>query len=307
MEAVSIAAGQIFTMFVIIVIAIVCYKKKLIANEGNNVLSNLLLYLINPCIIFCSYQKKFDVELLNGLALSFLLALFSHLLGMLLSWLFLRNRAADLINERMAVIYTNCGFLAIPLVHEIYGYDGVFYLTAYITVFNVLIWTHGVVYMGGRANRAEALKALKSPAILAVIFGLGCYLAGISLPKFVIAPLEYLGDMNTPVAMLIAGVCIAQSDLRHIFLKPRVYLVCLIKLILLPAAFILICKPFFGSGLLMGTLTIATASPAATMCMIFAIRYHHNSRYASELFAVTTLFSLITIPLSLMMLHAFPG
>lgn len=306
MEIVSIAAGQIFTMFVIIVVAIFCYRKKLITDAGNEVLSNLLLYLINPCIIFSSYQKEFDMERLKGLAFSFLLAIASHLLGMLIARLFIRKKTVDIINERMAVIYTNCGFLAIPLVNRIYGYDGVFYLTAYITVFNILIWTHGVMYMSGTASRSEALKALKSPAILAIIFGIACYLFGITLPKLFMAPIEYLGNMNTPVAMLIAGVCIAQSDILHIFKKPRMYLVCFLKLIVLPFVFILIFKPIFGDGVLMGVLTIATASPVATMCMIFAIRYHHNSHYASELFAVTTLCSLITIPLSLLALDVIP-
>ena len=70
--------------------------------------------------------------------------------------------------------------------------------------------------------------------------------------------------------------------------------------------FICIFKPFFGDGILMGVLTIATASPTATMCMIFAVKYDKNSTYASELFAVTTLLSLITIPLSLFFLQALP-
>ena len=306
MEIVSLAAKQIFTMFVIIIIAVVCYKKKLIDNNGNNVLSNLLLYLINPCILFCSYQKEFDAKMMNGLLISLALALASHLLGMLIAALFLRNKQADLVNERLAVIYTNCGFLAIPLVNEIYGYEGVFYLTAYITVFNFLIWSHGIICMRGSCEKKDMLKAVTSPASFAIIVGIIFYVAGIILPDFMMYPLEYLGDMNTPVAMLIAGVCIARTDITKTFKKPRIYLVCLLKLIILPLVFICIFKPFFGDGILMGVLTIATASPTATMCMIFAVKYDKNSTYASELFAVTTLLSLITIPLSLFFLKVLP-
>jgi len=301
-EIVSLAAGQIFTMFVIIVIAVILFKKKLIDEKGNEVLSNLLLYLINPCILFCSYQKKFDTEMLKGLVICLVVGLLSHLLGMLISVIFLRDKKADLINERMAVIYTNCGFLAIPLVNKIYGYDGVFYLTAYITVFNFLIWSHGVIYMRGSSDRKDILKAVISPAGFAIIIGIIFYVTGVLLPDILIAPLEYLGSMNTPVAMLIAGICIAQTDVLKIFRKPRIYLVCLLKLIILPLVFILIFKPILGDTMIMGVLTIATASPTATMCMIFAVQFKKNSAYASEIFAVTTLFSLITIPLSLFLL-----
>lgn len=302
MDIVLLAAGQIFTMLVIIIIAVICYKKKLIDDKGNQVLSNLLLYLINPCILFCSYQKEFDMKMLKGLLVCLVLALLSHLIGMAIAVLFLRNQAEDLINERMAVIYTNCGFLAIPLVNKIYGYDGVFYLTAYITVFNFLIWTHGILYVRGTGDRKDILKAVTSPAGFAIIAGIVFYIAGIVLPEFIISPLEYLANMNTPVAMLIAGVCIAQTNILKTFVKPRVYIVSMLKLILLPFVFILIFKPFFGDGIMMGVLTIATASPTATMCMIFAVKYDKNSLYASELFAVTTLLSLITIPLSLYLL-----
>ncbi len=302
MDIVLLAAGQIFTMLVIIIIAVICYKKKLVDDKGNQVLSNLLLYLINPCILFCSYQKEFDMKMLKGLLVCLVLALLSHLIGMAIAVLFLRNQAEDLINERMAVIYTNCGFLAIPLVNKIYGYDGVFYLTAYITVFNFLIWTHGILYVRGTGDRKDILKAVTSPAGFAIIAGIVFYIAGIVLPEFIISPLEYLANMNTPVAMLIAGVCIAQTNILKTFVKPRVYIVSMLKLILLPFVFILIFKPFFGDGIMMGVLTIATASPTATMCMIFAVKYDKNSLYASELFAVTTLLSLITIPLSLYLL-----
>lgn len=306
MEIVSIAAGQIFTMFVIIVIAVICYKNKLIDDNGNTVLSNLLMYLINPCILFGSYQKEFNPDMLRGLLICIILGLVSHVFGMILATLFLRNKKADLVNERLAVIYTNCGFLAIPLVNKIYGYEGVFYLTAYITVFNFLIWSHGILYMKGSWDKKDLLKALYSPASLAIILGIIFYVAGIILPDIIMSPLEYLGNMNTPVAMLIAGVCIAQTDIRYTFRKPRIYLVCLLKLIILPIVFICVFKPFFGDGVLMGVLTIATASPTATMCMIFAVKHNKNSTYASELFAVTTLLSLVTIPLSLFLLKTIP-
>lgn len=306
METVSLAANQIFVMFIIIVLAVICYKAKLLDKDGNKVLSNILMYLVNPCIIFCSYQKEFQPRLVKGLLISLGLALVSHILGILLAQVTIRGKKVDIINERMAIIYSNCSFLAIPLVNRIYGLEGVFYLTAYITVFSIFIWTHGVLLVGGREQKQGLIKSLCSPTILTVIIGLIFYLTGIRLPKIFIEPLQSIGNMNTPIAMIIAGICIAQVDLRKTLFKWRIYLISFFKLILLPVCIILLAKPFLGNSMVCGVSVVATASPVATMCMIFAVRYKRDSQYASELFAVSTVLSLGTIPLVLYILEILP-
>lgn len=303
MGTVSMAAGQIFTMFIIIMLSILCYKAGFVDDNGNKTLSNILMYLVNPCIIFESYQKEFDERLVRGLIISFGLAIAAHLIGILVAQLFIRGKNTDIINERMAVIYSNCSFLAIPLVNRIYGLEGVFYLTAYITVFNVFIWTHGVIFMGGRESRSEAVKALYSPAIVSVLVGLVLYFAQIRLPGLILEPISSISKMNTPIAMIIAGICIAQTDIRKTLFKWRIYLVCFLKLLVVPCILILIVKPLLGSGMVSGVSVIAAASPVATMCMIFAVRYDKDSRYASELFAVSTLLSMLTIPAVLFLLE----
>ncbi len=306
METVMLAANQIFTMFIIIMLAVLCYKTKLVDQEGSKVLSNILMYLINPCIIFCSYQKEFEPRLVKGLVISFVLAVVGHIMGIVLARIFIRGKEVDIVNERMAVIYSNCSFLAIPLVNRIYGMEGVFYLTAYITVFSLLIWTHGVMFMGGRECRKEVVKALLSPAILTIFAGLICYFARINVPDIIMEPLESISAMNTPVAMIIAGICIAQVDVRKTLFKWRIYLVCFLRLLLVPVCLILVAKPFLGTGMVCGVSVVAAASPVATMCMIFAIRFKKDSKYASELFAVSTLLSLGTIPLVLYLLEIIP-
>lgn len=306
METVVLAANQIFTMFIIIMLAVLCYKTKLVDKDGSKVLSNILMYLINPCIIFCSYQKDFEPRLVKGLLISFVLAVAGHVIAIVLAQVFIRGREVDVVNERMAVIYSNCSFLAIPLVNRIYGLEGVFYLTAYITMFSLLIWTHGVIFMGGRECKKEVVKALLSPAILTIFAGLICYFARIKVPQIIMEPLESISAMNTPVAMIIAGICIAQVDVKKTLLKWRIYLVCFLKLLLVPVCLILAAKPFLGNSMVCGVSVVAAASPVATMCMIFAIRFKKDSKYASELFAVSTLMSMGTIPLVLYILEMIP-
>lgn len=303
MSTVSLAAGQIFTMFIIIMLSVICYKTKLIDDNGNKTLSNILMYLVNPCIIMESYQKEFDTKLVHGLLISFVLALAAHIIGILFAQIFIRGKNNDVANERMAVIYSNCSFLAIPLVNRIYGLEGVFYLTAYITVFSLFIWTHGIIMMGGKGSVGDVLRALYSPAILSVIIGLVLYFTQIRLPEIIMEPVSAIGKMNTPIAMIIAGICIAQTDIRKTLFKWRIYLVCFLKLLLVPCTLILIVRPLLGSGIVSGVSVVAAASPVATMCMIFAVRYDKDSRYASELFAISTILSMLTIPAVLFLLE----
>lgn len=157
--------------------------------------------------------------------------------------------------------------------------------------------------MGGKGSVGDVLRALYSPAILSVIIGLVLYFTQIRLPEIIMEPVSAIGKMNTPIAMIIAGICIAQTDIRKTLFKWRIYLVCFLKLLLVPCTLILIVRPLLGSGIVSGVSVVAAASPVATMCMIFAVRYDKDSRYASELFAISTILSMLTIPAVLFLLE----
>ena len=104
--------------------------------------------------------------------------------------------------------------MCIPLINGIYGSEGVLYLTAYLTFFNVLIWTHGLMTMKGERDFSSLVKALVSPSVIAVVVGLICYLTNIRLPKVPATALQYIADMNTPIAMVIAGATAAQTNVE---------------------------------------------------------------------------------------------
>lgn len=95
-----------------------------------------------------------------------------------------KKKTPDLAVERVSSIYSNCAFMCIPLINGIYGSEGVLYLTAYLTFFNVLIWTHGLMTMKGERDFSSLVKALISPSVIAVVVGLICYLTNVRLPKF---------------------------------------------------------------------------------------------------------------------------
>jgi len=288
---------QILIMFIILVIGAFCYLKGLITKEGTKQLSAVELQLVNPLLIFMSYQKEYNAKLLNGLLWSFVLSAVSFTVMILLSYVFIGKNREDKDIERFATVYSNCGFIGIPLINGIYGTDGVLYLTAYVTFFNLLVWTHGYMTMKGERDFSSFLKALRSPSVIAVFVGLICYLTNIRLPDVPKTAMQYVSDMNTPLAMLIAGATAAQTNILKALKKPAVYLVSSMKLLVFPACAFAVCRFLGAPQIVLMTVTIAAACPVATTGTMFAIRMDKKPELCSEFFTITTLLSALTLPL----------
>lgn len=269
-----------------------------------------MLHLINPILIFVSYQTDFKKEMLLGLGAAFVMAVLSHVLFLLAAHVLVpRSKKQDYLVERCSLIYTNCGFFGIPLVNGIFGAEGVLYLTAYVTIFNLFIWTHCVSTFKEQTDVRSLVKILKSPTILAIIVGLPMLIFQIRIPGLLLNSLEMIKDMNTPVAMIVAGISLAQTDLRKVFLKPRLYAVSFFRMFALPLLLMVLLKLLFGSGMVCEIMVIAGACPSATMVTMFALEYKRDYKYSSEIFAFTNVLAVLTIPLTiyLFQLWQFPG
>lgn len=284
-------------MFLIMVLGFLCFKLKIINHETNKKLSDFLLLIVNPLLIFNSYQRDFNKELFQGLLVSFVLALVSHIVAIGIAQLLVRGKAnKDLPLERFSCIYSNCGFMGIPLINSLYGSEGVFYLTAYMTVFNLLIWTHGVIMMTGQRSIKAMFKTLISPTFIAIVIGFALFLLDIRVPEVLYRSMDYVASMNTPLAMIIAGVTLAQSEIKKVLFKRRIYLVILMKQILIPAVLVLLYYRLPLNQEIITTAVLAAGCPVAATGMLFALRYHKNHLYASELYSISTMAALVTIP-----------
>lgn len=295
---VTLIINQILKMLIILLIGCLCYRLKLIDQYGNTVLANLLLMVINPLVAVMSLQIDYRPELVKGLAVSYLLAFAAHAIAILISEIFIRrNGNDDYAIERFSSVYSNCGFIGIPLVQSILGNEGVFYLTAYMTAFNILSWTHGVTLMTGQFSLKNLKKGLMSPMIVASLAALFLFVTQIRIPEVPADALRYVSSMNTPIAMLIAGVSVAQTDLLKTLKNRCIYLVSALKLLLIPSLVLLMlsfCPVSYEIAL---TILVAAACPVAATGTAFSLRFHKNYRYSSEMYAFSTLFSLVTIPL----------
>jgi len=307
MGSAGIVLYQIAVMFALILLGYFLYKWKVFTRRGCNQLSELVLTVVCPVLIFVSFQKKLEPRLVLGLLTALLLSFVSHAVLIAIGMIFFgKRRGKDGGVERFAAAYSNCAFMGIPLIEAVYGTDGIFYLTAYIAVFNLLSWTHGVMTMTEKMSFKSAVNALKAPAVIATAVGAAFFFLRISLPDIIMQPLNYIASLNTPLAMLISGMTIARSDIGAALKKPGIYLVSFVKLLLGPAIIVLMTAPLNIEPIVRDTVIISTACPTATLTVMFAARYGKNAVYASELFAVSTILSAAGIPL-IMMFSALIG
>ncbi len=301
MDAGMVILRQIVIMFIILLIGFGCSMKGLITKEGNKQLSAVALHIVNPLLIFMSYQSAYSSKLLRGLLWSFLLSGLSFAVTIWLSTLLIKKKRPEHELERFSAVYSNCGFIGIPLIRGIYGDEGVLYLTAYITLFNILIWTHGLMTMKGSKDMKSFLNSLKAPSVVAVFIGLIFYLLQIRLPDFLHTSLQYVSDMNTPLAMLIAGSAAAQTNVVKALKNSGLYIVAALKLAVLPLAAMALLHFIPAPHIVQMVVLIASACPVATTGTMFAIQYDKNPERCSEFFAVTTLLSGLTLPVVTML------
>lgn len=293
-----IIVDQILKMLLIMLAGYICYRTGLIDQQGNKALANLLLMVINPIVALMALQTDYRPELASGLLMSYLLAIITHLIGVAVSTLLIRRTGnPDYAIERFSAMYSNCGFIGIPLVQSILGSEGVIYLTAYMTVFNIFSWTHGVILMTGKASRKDLKSGLLSPMIIACIAGPILFFARIRFPAVVADSLNYIGNMNTPLAMMIAGISVAQTDLFGMFRKKRLYFITALKLFVIPLIVLGILSLVPADSTVLYTILIAAACPAAATGTAFSLRFQKNYQYASEIYAFTTLCSLVSVPI----------
>lgn len=289
---------QLVKMFFIMLLAILCYKIKLVNQEGNKTVSNLLLLVVNPFVIITTYQTDYKPELVRGLLISFGAAVLCHIVGILVTTLLIRPKGSPDANiERYNAMYSNCGFIGIPLIGSVLGDTGIFYISAYMVIFNLFSWTHGVMLMEGKFSLKNLKEGALSPMFIATCLAVVLFFARLEIPAVLLDSMNYVADMNTPLAMMVAGFSVAQADIGKMCRNLRLYYTSALKLLVFPLCTVLLLLLFrLPSDVAMTTL-IAAACPTATTCTMMAIRYKQNYTYASEIFAMSTVLSVVTIPL----------
>ena len=299
MELAITVALQVIIIFILIGVGFVLTKTKKINDAGVKQLTDILLITVTPCVIIQAYQKEFDIEYLNGLMLAALATLIIHIIAVVISFVVFRKKEDNCYRvSRFAAVCSNCGFMAIPLLSAALGSDGVFYGSAYLVVFTLFYWTFGVYICTENVKKCFSIKSIFiNPGVIGVIIGLFFFFGRITLPDVLASAVNFMASLNTPLAMLILGSFLVKVDVFKAFKNINLYLVCFLRLLLIPFLGILTISMLKIEPTIAKTVLICAACPVATVTSLFASKYELDSVYASETVAISTILSILTIPL----------
>ena len=288
-----ILVKQVFIMFILSGIGYLMFRTGKITLEGNKCLGNILIYLSLPCVILNSFLTERTTEKLIDLGLSAVITIIIVLISGLVSHLFFKKDAI----ANFSSTFSNPGFFGVPIITASIGASAVFYMTPFIAALNMGQWTYGVSLLTGKSDGLTPKKILTAPFMVGIVAGLFFFLTGIPVPELMSKTVSFLAGLNTPLAMFTIGIYLAQADLGKMFAKKQLYLVTLARLVIIPAlALVVIALVPFGNTEMKLALLIAIACPVGSNVAVYAQLHNSNYAYAVETVVISTLFSIITIP-----------
>jgi hypothetical protein len=296
-ENIKLVAEQAAVLFILMAVGGIAAKAGWLKTRGCKQMTNIVLYFATPSIIIRSFlEVEFTAELINGMLLTAAFAAAVHIAGVLTAEVMFRKSPQGRGSVfRMAVTFSNCGFMGIPLATGILGMDCVVYIAVYIAVFQLFAWTYGVsLFYPGQKPSLKAV--IVNPGVLSLAAGLLIAAFGWNPPRLVSEPIGLIAAVNSPVAMMVLGYYLFTTSLRPQKGEGGMWAAMAVKLIALPAAALGISMALGLSGLWLAAALILAAAPTATNAVLFAARYDGDTALAARVVSTCTLLSMVTMP-----------
>lgn len=318
--SISVVLQQMVIIFILIGIGMVLFRRRLLSEEGSKRISGLIINVTNPALLICSALDDGPKASLRelGIALAAYAAVFAILIavGFLLPYL-LRVPKNLHYAYQMLTVFGNVGFIGIPLASAVLGSESLIFVSIFNLLFNLLIYTLGISLLQ-RAVREQMKEGVavsaKQPdktltqissgrlqklvnagtisAAVTIIF----YLGNFHVPVIISSALSYTGRATTLLSMLVLGVSVAQMAPKEIFSHPKLYLFTLLRQILVPIGCILLMRSLIDNKLILNTMLLMAAVPAANMPLMLAKQMDMETEAISQGIILTTVLSLVTVP-----------
>ena len=281
-----------------VVVGFVMFKLKMISENGTKELSALLLKVVTPMILVSSFQRPFEVDLLSSWLIMFAASALTYFVHIALAELFYAKGDDVSAENKLSIVLPNNGFLAFPLLQALAGELGIFFGSASVIILNILMWTYGTRKLSPN-EKMGVRKIISNPGVISIVLGLILFCSPWKLPSPVYNAVSAIGSLNTPVAMIVLGAMLAQTDLKKAMLQMGYYKLSFIKLIIAPLIMmvIFIFLPIPDNVKLVAF--VCSVTPTATAVSMLSQLYDRNYRYATNAVVITTVLSAITMPLVL--------
>lgn len=298
---IMVVINQMIQLFLIIGLGYFMQKKNILNDELNSKLNYIVISITTPAMIFSSVcsttiTDKSMVIYTLGVATAV------YLLLPVISFILVKIMRIPLPQQGLYMfmtIFSNIGFMGFPIMKALFGNDAVFYTALFNILFNLEVFTLGVILInyGNDVKMKLNPKNLLSPGVISSVIAIFIYFLEIPVPDVLANCCEMVGDMTTPLAMMIIGATLANIKIKELFTELRLYYFTVVKQVVLPIVVFPIIAYFISNPLIQGITLINIAMPVGNSAVLFAKQYGGDVELAAKSIFITTLVSVFTIPL----------
>lgn len=298
MEAFTKMLNLQLLLFAIMLVGVVAKKINIISKDGQASLTNLLIDIVLPSNIIASFSSHVESSnmaqnLMLALAISVVIQAIAVIFGGKLFSKFPKNKK-DVMHY--GLICSNSSFIGLPVADNIYGSIGVVYVSMFQLPIRVTMWTSGLALFTSVDRKSAVKTILLHPCIVSMGIGIIIMAFNPPLPAFATSTITYLSKCTIPLSMLIIGSILSDCSIKEIFDTSALYF-SVIRLVVFPLIVFAVLKFLHIDDVLMGVSVIMSGMPAGSTTAILADKYDGDGHYASKAVFVSTLLSIITVPL----------
>lgn len=273
-------------------------KKGMLDEHTNNKMSDMIVKIFNPLLIVASAANSVGKISLGAMKAAGLIAVLMFVIfilaGMALTPFFEKDREQRKIFQLMFV-FSNVGFIGIPVISSIFGEQYVVYVSEFMLVYTLVFYTYGIALMEGKLS-AGSLRSIINPGTISGLLALAIIILGIHLPDFILTAVTYLGNVTSPMALMAVGFALAGSDLKQIFGQPRLYVFSIVKLLLLPLLLLPLLRMVVGGTGLLGVCMVMFGMPVGNMPLILGNQRGMDVTACSAAIILSTVLCVLTVP-----------
>lgn len=284
-------------LLLMLLTGLIARKTGTITEAGKKSITDLIINIILPCNIISSFMIEFSYSIFISCGVVLLISILIQVMCTAISR-FCYNKVENGKKEvlQYATVCSNAGFMGNPIAESVFGSIGLLYASIYLIPLRIVMWSAGVSYFTHTTDKKSLIKKVAThPCIVAVYIGLFLMITQIQIPGFVTRTVSSVGSCTTAMSMFIIGSILAEVNVKTMINKITL-LYSGLRLILIPLAVYAGCMLFHVNSLLLGVSVVLAGMPAGTTTAILASKYGGDEKFATKCVVLSTVLSLITIP-----------
>ena len=297
--------GQVITLFLMMGVGFVLAKKGWFSEETSSQCSRILIYVVISCVIITQLQIEVSKQIIRSMLLSAVGMAAPFVIMLPIVQLMFRKEHPDtIVVQRFGMVYANTSFMGLPLLAGILGENALLYGVISMLIFTLFQWTHGAVTMGGKCS---VKRMLLNPGMISIAIGLLFFAIGFRIPAPIYKAMDFMTDLNSPLAMVVIGSQMARADIKGVFKNPKLYLTAAVKLVVVPAVVSVVLLPLQLEPISYCACVVLAACPTAGTTSMLAQMFQRDTKTSAQMVTLTTLLSVITLPVFAVLARSIAG